>query len=218
MKKTILAAALALPLASTAMAAEFKIDGITHEGAVVSYSHQSADNMGFARQRYALGDDWSGTVRVHVEFDGSQWPDREELKPYWNSVVSLASSVNTPFMTLHPLTETLYVYPPCSPHGGLCGGPFPYESQYGADFDSNTLTDVVGSRTFTPDLMSLDFNLTLQDGVDYYLFVNTGGSTDLWPWRPFTIEVTSVPVPASAWLLGSSLLGLAGLRRIKQAA
>ena len=30
------------------------------------------------------------------------------------------------------------------------------------------------------------------------------------------LEVTSVPVPAAAWLMGSALLGLAGMKRARK--
>jgi hypothetical protein len=119
-------------------------------------------------------------------------------------------------MTLHSLIELRYP-DPCPAWVPECQW-LPYEFEYGKDFDSNTLTGVAGSRTFTKDLLSLDFDLTLQAGVDYYLFLDTGGSTDLWPWLPYNIQVSTVPLPASAWLLGSSLLGLAGLRRRNKAA
>lgn len=220
MKNPLLATSLLLSLAAPVMAAELTINGRPDQGATISWSLDEADTMGFARQRYALGSDWSGTTRVHIEFDGSAWPGTEltpfgySIRDLWQSSVTLSSSANNPFMTLHPLLNQT---------GSICqgnGGCVPLYQQYGADFDSLTPTDVLGSATATRNLLSMDFDVALQSGVEYYLFVSTWGSNMAFfqPMLPYTIEITSVPLPASAWLLGSSLLGLVGLRRRKRVA
>lgn len=96
---------------------------------------------------------------------------------------------------------------------------------------TNNMSISVGSATFTDDMVTVDAQLTLDNGafigLDYTStefdgFVSiistfTGSNDTLaGSWDAASLQVTPVPVPAALWLMGSGLLGLAGVLRRKQ--
>ena len=85
------------------------------------------------------------------------------------------------------------------------GGTAWYEIIYNADLDTSySMADLLG------------YNLDLQAGTTYYLLVAGGQLGSAAGWVDFELDISEaepVPVPAAAWLLGSGLLGLIGLRR-----
>jgi hypothetical protein len=96
-----------------------------------------------------------------------------------------------------------------------------------------TLAATVGADAYTADVRNSGFGTKGFSGLNYYgvtyltdVFdsANTdlplnwisgeGGITDFGTFGP-NMDATPTPIPAAAWLLGSGLLGLAGIRRRK---
>ena len=90
-------------------------------------------------------------------------------------------------------------------------------------FSNIILVNRFWSETARPDNTSIAFNFRITDNGQY---VNGKGSSYFAAWAVQTgdaglgwvaPEVSTVPVPAAAWLFGSGLLGLVGFARRKKA-
>lgn len=100
-----------------------------------------------------------------------------------------------------------------------------YGTSLGANITLNAYhgTTLLGTQTLVGaiiigDVLSGQIGFDSPSGItSVQLFSNPVGSTSSYNFSIDNVTISSVPVPAATWLLGSGLLGLAGVARRKEA-
>ena len=166
------------------------------------------------RVRFELGSGWidgPASLRVTADFRGGYAAINQPMR------IMLTDLPNDQY-----LATDFYYYEACY-HGNCYPVPtsdsrhflsYTIENQIAEVGQPGSWTEVGGN----PQVLTSDLTPILQSGKSYYLFVEFSG--DIWYGAqvPYTLTLSQVPVPASAWLFGSGLLGLtaAGRRGLRK--
>jgi hypothetical protein len=167
----------------------------------------SSESIFTSRDRYSLGSNWlSGAASFIMVVDYSLFPGQGLAT---NPVrIGLASSSNPAFMTT-------FQY-----------GPGPFDSVFLTDDLSDRISpdfiSINSAATLPPSVvwnasdktLTLTWSPTLQNDQNYYLFIEFSGVVG--GEYHYNAELSQVPVPAAAWLFGTGILGLAGVKRRKR--